>query len=592
MFFIKANVTGESGGNTSNIRVLGKLQLTVETGELYSFQYESDDIYVIGESIIPIEQGRIGEIVKKLKAGNQNVPDVDNNLLSLVVVDSKAGKAILFRNLTNSRPVYYYSEVGNLYCSSHLNLLKKYGVLFEPDESVLPEYYTYRILVAPRTFCKNIYRLAGGELKVIDIVSGSETDNRFIPLGRPAYVGNIDFSEITEQLGEYLKKSVNDTFTHYDTSGVLLSGGADSSLLAAVGVNNGHALRSVSTSFSFINQDDGEEEYARTMADFLNLKHEIYKGTAESYLTGLVESIYHNEEPVDHLQSVMLYLLFDYCRGDNKTVFLCGESADGLFGNDQHIWYYDHSGKLCLFRKTGMHGLFRAFMGSKTPDNYRLQMLSKAFDDNMSGRKHYLWMAGQYADIDLVQSHFNCSEEDVVDTRRSLLKNYDCNSLLDLVSAVYFICQSSSTMSTWGKLAESRGSALHFPFGRPELITYLMSLPWDLKVKEKKYLIRRLLRHNSIPEEMISRPKRSFGFPPGFWAVKDSLFQPLVDMAGSMYDKKLLESLQVTRTPTAMLLWNMLNYYIWKRLFIDDIKPDEISSELIDRHSAQNKRVL
>ena len=228
---------------------MGKLEIITEISKLYSFHYEFDAKVVIGESIVPIESAEIREIISQLSGNDKYVPDVNNDLLSLVVIDSNEEKAILFRNLTNSRPVFYHAGEDVLYVSTHMRLLKKYGAPMVPDDSVLPEYYTYRILVAPRTFCRDVYRLSGGELKVLDLSGGRVLVNRFMKFSRRPYEGSFEHSEISAKINSMLHNSIKGAFEPYSSRGVLLSGGADSSLLAALGVKIDDSISSVSTSF-------------------------------------------------------------------------------------------------------------------------------------------------------------------------------------------------------------------------------------------------------------------------------------------------------------------------------------------------------
>ena len=120
------------------------------------------------------------------------------------------------------------------------------------------------------------------------------------------------------------------------------------------------------------------------------------------------------------------------------------------------------------------------------------------------------------------------------------------------------------------------------------VIDQVTSIGWPQKLKEPKYLIREILRDAGLPENIISRPKLSFEFPYKYWALRNSLFQPIVDMAGEMYDPNMLRALQSARPGTAMLLWNLINLYIWNKLHIDGADASDFSRELIDRHRQLN----
>jgi hypothetical protein len=116
-----------------------------------------------------------------------------------------------------------------------------------------------------------------------------------------------------------------------------------------------------------------------------------------------------------------------------------------------------------------------------------------------------------------------------------------------------------------------------------------MTVPWDVKLREKKHLIRAALRQLGIPETLVMRPKLSFGFPARFWAPKGALFQPIVDMAMQEHDARVLESLQREEGGAPMVLWCLLNQYLWRQLFEVGRSVEDLSGEILDRRRIANK---
>jgi hypothetical protein len=138
-------------------------------------------------------------------------------------------------------------------------------------------------------------------------------------------------------------------------------------------------------------------------------------------------------------------------------------------------------------------------------------------------------------------------------------------------------------MSIWGKLAEASGVYLACPYTSPSVLAAVMTVPWDVKLREKKHLVRAALRQLGIPETLVTRPKLSFGFPPQFWASKGALFQPIVDMAAQVHDARVLESLQREEGGASMVLWCILNQFLWMQLFETGRSVEDLSGEILDR---------
>ena len=68
------------------------------------------------------------------------------------------------------------------------------------------------------------------------------------------------------------------------------------------------------------------------------------------------------------------------------------------------------------------------------------------------------------------------------------------------------------------------------------------------------------------------------------------MYEEMEKMAEEMFEKKELGSLQTMELPKAMILWGMLNLYIWHKIFIDNIDAAEIAREALERHRFRKKK--
>lgn len=116
-----------------------------------------------------------------------------------------------------------------------------------------------------------------------------------------------------------------------------------------------------------------------------------------------------------------------------------------------------------------------------------------------------------------------------------------------------------------------------------------MTIPWEVKLREPKRLVRAALRNLGIPETLIVRPKLSFGFPQRFWAPKGALFQPVVDMAMHVHEPRVLELLQTEEGGASMVLWCLLNQFLWTQLFEAGRSVEDLSGEILDRRRTAAK---
>ncbi len=588
MFAVRV-ITGDAGAATPTppgYDRLVKSRLTIDTrsGELYGFCFELDDAVVIGESLSPTSKSRIEQIVKdrdRLTAGQRLL---GNDILALVCIDSAAQLVTVAGSVSSTRPYYMSFREGAFCCSTSVKALAELGVPLEADENAYPEFLVYRFVTPPRTLYKGISKLIGGQALRRDLVTGQITHDNCYRFEHQDGIGR-DESSIRDGLAKILRKQVGCALQNSSRPGVLLSGGLDSSLLASLAVQAYPDVTSTSSSFAFVDENDAESDYALSVAKHLGINHGIYEGSKTEFLTGLVESVWHTEEPVHHLQSVMLYLLFkNHARQD---MLICGEGADGLFGNDMHSKLHKYGGAIAFARRTGALHLYRQLVRTFGISGYRWRFFAHNFSPDLGHKRHLLWTLGQYGNIDIVKQWLGCDDEAVIATHRDLMQNYRHESLLKQVTIQSLLCEGFVTMGIWGKLAESRNLALLYPFTAPDLIDYIVEVPWEMKLREPKYFVRSLLRSQNFPEPFITRPKMSFGFPYRYWALPNTMFQPIVDMAEESYDGSFLRSLQSTEPGRAMVLWNILSLFLWRRMFIDGISHESLSGEILERYKSQ-----
>lgn len=121
--------------------------------------------------------------------------------------------------------------------------------------------------------------------------------------------------------------------------GVFLSGGLDSSIIAAL-VSEGHTGVH---SFSVGAEDSLDRVYARRMADFLGTQHHDYTYTAQEMIEALPEVIYYLEsfDPALVRSAVPNYFLARLA-SEYVTVVLSGEGADELYSGYSYLRQYAH----------------------------------------------------------------------------------------------------------------------------------------------------------------------------------------------------------------------------------------------------------
>jgi asparagine synthetase B (glutamine-hydrolysing) len=557
--------------------------------DTYGFCHTFDSGIVLGESLTTFGEERATKALPLLLSPTEMHRLLKDDTLTLIVVNWEKKQVTITATLNGSRPCYYTIVDGVFYCSSSIRAMAELGVELAVDNAAFGEFMVYRYTVPPRTLYKEIHKLAGGQRVSVDLESGKIIEDDYRDFPDITDSAEVREDAVIDRFDSVMRGELTLMMSHASRPGLLLSGGLDSSLMGAVAVALNPKVKSVSSGFSFLDPHERETEYAVSMAQKLGLQHHLCKETRESYLQGLVESVYHTEAPIHHLQSVLLYLLFKSYARDNHDLMLCGLGADAIFGNGDHMKYFKHQRLISLARATGAQAIYGGLIRTLGVKSRRWNYFASKFGRNLQTDQHMLWTLEQYGTPDLVSELFGIDYSEIVSGYRSLMFHYSDYSPLTRITIQSFMTSVFAGNIVWGKLAESQSLRIHYPYQSQSIIAFGMGIPWELRLQEPKHLIRVMLRRYGVPEEFIRRPKMSFGFSYQHWAPEGALLQPIVDMAGEMFDKSMLRSLQSEEPGRAMILWNVLNYYLWRKLCIERISPEIITAEVLSRHRALQK---
>ncbi len=562
----------------------GDFRVSIRTGPLFGFRRKISDWIVAGESCFPLKGADISLIEEGIRGGVPLDVLLGDRLLVLVVIDPSKRVVTIAHSIASWRPCYLSVSPGVFTCSTSMSGLKEAGHEVAWDPACTPEYLLYRFVAPPRSILRGVRKLAGGQLVVVDLEKGQVREDR---RWRWPEGGGVDSNADITNL---LRPRIEEWLQRFPHAGILLSGGLDSSLLAALARGVHSDVHTFSTSFSFANSDDGEAQYALSMARHLGVAHQVHDTTPERYLTGWVESIHAAEEPVHHLQSVLLHILFQDRAAADHGAILCGEGADCIIGNASHELLYRHRSAVAFLRTTQLGSAWAPLADALGWDGPWSAFLTRRYDRQLSSVHHFLWLLGQRGDRHIIRRLLSCDAAAFLGERPSLLDAYHDRPLLDQVTAVGLLSDVHSTMAIWIKLAEASGVYLACPYTSPSVLAAAATVPWDVKLREKKHLVRAALRQLGVPETLVTRQKLSFGFPARFWAPKGALFQPIVDMAMQVHNAGVLEGLQKEEKGASMVLWCLLNQFLWVQLFEVGRSVEDLSGEILDRHQTAMER--
>ncbi len=514
-----------------------------------------------------------------------NSVDTEKIIFSKFSYNQTENAFYISKPMISGRPIYYHINLkGDFFCSTQISMLRKAGVLIQENTEALPEFFTYRIVMPPRTLFFDIQQLCSGDqlrIKYLNDKFTLQIIKSFNLLNKNYHI--VSIKEAAKEVKYLLSQSIERLSNRKDEVIPLLSGGLDTSILCRLcqelyGINT-----SYSTGYPFEDPRlNIEKSYALSAGRALNMNHHFYESTPSSYLRGFLEAISLSEQPLHHLQSICLHLLYKDGLPQNKKIVIEGWGAGGVFGNFRNYLYYKDKLMFKLLAKKPFQFVLRSMPKISKLGEKSVEMLLKStMNIPFSNPKNPIWYLNDYGDKNWVCNYLNVSERKIIDGQYKSLKRFENTSLYDIAALYSLLGDEDYTLSVLSKISEANHKILYVPFYNDELIQYVLSIPWQLKLKRPENILRKSVAHQcNIPDFIINRPKSGFGIYSNSWAAPGGIFENLIPLASKVISEKEIRKMQSSDSKKAMIFWNMLNYSIWKRLCINNEPLNVLLEEL------------
>lgn len=482
-----------------------------------------------------------------------------NGQWAFAIWDSERHRLFLSRDRLGVRPLYYCPTPRAFLFASEIKALMQHPeVPREPDLKALDEIFTFWHTLPPRTAFRGIFELPPGRSATLagaDLAVRQYWDLTY----DPATGCNGREEEYGEELLAILKDAVRLRLRSDVPVGAYLSGGLDSTLIAAlIGQNGAARLNTFSVRFEDDELDEGP--YQAEAVRHLDVAHQEIRASANEIGRVFPQVIWHAETPLVRTAPAPLFLLSSLVRNNNYKVVLTGEGSDEMLGG------YD------IFKEVKI----RAFWARQPSSKLRPLLL----------RRLYPYMPRMQAQPPAyLQAFFHVRPEDAESPFFSHLPRWRLTSKLKSyfsaeVKAELAAYDPLETMESFvppdyrawdpftraqyleargllpGYILSSQGDRMamahsvegRFPFLDHRLAEFASRLPAHLKMRglKEKYLLKRIA-NGLVPPAIANRPKQPYRAPDAA-----SLFSP----AAREYTDALLDPARVRRDgmfdPTAV----------------------------------------
>ena len=266
---------------------------------------------------------------------------VVEGMFALAIWDSRKERLLLARDRFGEKPLFYAQQGNDLVFASELTALVA-GLDSTPDlnSAALDAFFVLGYVPGSQgSILEGIRQLPPGHLLTWDRASqGTEQRAYWSP---PAPVSELKESprELAAEAGRQLERSIQGRLLADVPLGVFLSGGVDSTVIAAIAARQStKRLKTFTVGYEHGDGAQDERRASAEMAALIGSEHnDIVLGAEEAALRvpGLLSAL---DQPLADAAVVPLHSVAEFARAE-VTVAIGGEGADELFGGyPRYAW--------------------------------------------------------------------------------------------------------------------------------------------------------------------------------------------------------------------------------------------------------------
>ena len=553
----------------------------IYNGEVYNFKDIRQDLISEGYAFDSNSDTEV--ILKSYHFWGIDCVERFRGMFAFAIYDSEQQEIIIFRDRAGVKPLYYSQTDNALMFSSELKPLMKYPDFNkEIDFEAVSSYLQFGYIHAPKTIFKAVQKLLPGHYLKYDIESKILVKECYWNIN-DFYENQVAREDIAEELEATIIEAFNLRMIADVPVGVFLSGGIDSSLIAAI-VQKYSKIPINTFTIGFEDKKYDESNYAKEIAKYLGTNHTELICNKKDALAIIKKLPKIFDEPFADSSAIPTVLVSELAK-KQVSVVLSGDGGDELFCGYPSYVLMEKRFKLLSkfpFRKTlrKISNIFSVPIFIQNKFNGKLYNKVIKFknmldhDDIVNTFKVANSVFSKDEINGLIREGYFFSKD--IPATTSNLEKMMISDFKGYLPDDLMIKVDRSTMST---SLEGRE-----PFLDHKIIEFAASIPISHK-KNKKILKDVLARY--MPEHLFIREKQGFGIPINSWLRKDLkylvdkyLSEELIkeyDVFNYDYVLRLLELFYAEKNDDSKI-WVLLMFQMWFSENIESYIVDEVFS--------------
>jgi asparagine synthase (glutamine-hydrolysing) len=506
-------------------------------------------------------------------------------MFAFALWDTERRELFCARDPFGIKPLFLASGPGGTAVASEkkclLDLADVLGIDLKLDERAVQHYTVLQYVPEPETLHRGIRRLESGCSALIRPGEAPQITRYFVPRFAPTVVKGSEqarYDEITAVLEDSVAKHMRADVT----VGAFLSGGIDSTAIAALAIRHNPRLITFTTGFE--REGFSEVDVAIASAEAIGARHVAKVVSPAEFVEALPEIVWYLDEPVADPALVPLFFIAREARKHVKVV-LSGEGADELFGG-----YTIYREPLSLKPFDYLPPRLRRSMrkvSAPLPEGMRGKSLLHRGSQTLEER--YYGNARSFSDEQLrsVLKIFRPEWTHTDVTAPVYGESRDWDPVARMQHIDLFTWLRGDILVKADKMTMANSLELRVPFLDPEVFAVASRLPLDQKITRTttKYALRKALEP-IVPAHVLHRPKLGFPVPIRHWLQAGELLDWAHSMlATSQADeyvdiaavRRMLDEHLAGASDHSRRLWTVLIFMLWHAIFVERSVVPQIS---------------
>lgn len=554
--------------------------IIVFNGEIYN--YKTLKLELEKEGVLFHTQSDTEVILRLYEKYGEGMLNKLNGMFAFSIYDKKNNLIFIARDRFGEKPLYYYHDDDKFVWASELkSITAAFPELKKLSREAIMLFFSLTYIPAPHSVYKNICKLLPGHYLKINTSTLKKDVHEYwdINPGIKPDPG-ISYLNAQKEIRHLLFESVEQRMIADVPLGVFLSGGVDSTIIAAIMAKTSN--KKVNTfSVGYNNKRYDESARARQIATHINAEHHEYILDYNDIFSYIDHIVLNYDEPYADSSCLPTYFV------SSKTVqyvkvALTGDGGDEVFGGYNKYMLPHYRKRVEQY----VPGFIKSLLSNKTiSDNILNRGDSKSIfskvkkvvdllnEETIPGHLNLLALGFRQHELEMLFTHETLDLKNLLEKYLVKIKSTD-----DELKQLRYIDKKISLEGDM-LVKVDRASMLcslecRSPFLDHRLMEYTYHLPDDYLIYKgnKKRILKDTFK-DLLPEGFFNSPKSGFEIPVGEWLrgpLKKDLLDTLSDtnlqkteLFNIKYIKQLIDEHISNKANHARQLWTLYCFQKW-----------------------------